>query len=239
MVKSYAKTTTKKGISKPSGSTKAKSGDYQKGRELPVQPKAELKASDLALTASVFKPTGGPPTFQYLNNVTNGAEIYQRTGRKIYMKSLHVKGFIEGSGTASANMAILRMVLVYDAQPNGAFPAIADLFQDSTAGGATGFMSELNLNNRERFKILREKMWVMGPTAANQAGQTVINDGSQCLVINEFIKLKKIEAIFNATNGGTVADVTSGSLFAVFMSDANSTSSAWNAVYTARLRYYD
>lgn len=228
---------TKKGISKSS----KKSGDYQKGRELAVQPKAEIKAQDNAAAATVFKPVGGPPTFNYLNNVVNGAEIYQRTGRKIYMKSLHIKGYVVPvSGTPSGTLAFLRMIVFYDAQPNGAFPAIADLLKDSNAAAATAVTSEVNLDNRQRFTILREKLWVMGAsTLTTNLGQAVLQDGSQCLVVNEFIKLKKIEAMYNATNGGTIADCTSGAVNIVFIADPNSTSGAWAVSYSSRLRYYD
>lgn len=221
--------------SKKKGITKRTKGDYQKGRELAVQPKAELKASDLPYTGSQFAVGG---TFQYLNNVVNGSEIYQRTGRKIYMKSLHIKGYIYPTiGTGSTDPAFIRMIVLYDAQPNGALPALADVLMDSSAAAATSVVSELNLNNRERFKILREQMWVMGPN--NTIQQSAIQDGSQCLVVNEFIKLKKIESIYNATNGGTIADVTSGALIALFLCDTASTTLAWKLAYSARLRYYD
>lgn len=235
---SYGKTTSKKGVSKRS------KRDYQKGRELPVQPKAELKCLDIAQTAVNFHAIAVPPTMVCLNPVTNGAEIYQRTGRKIYMKSVHIKGTLVPviANVDSLHNAILRMIVFYDAQPNAAFPAIATLLKDSTAGGATTEFSELNLDNRERFKILREKVWVMGPTTATAAsnyGQAYIQDGSQCLVINEFIKLKKIEALYNATNGGTIADLTSGSIVIVLIADAVTTDSVWAMSYTSRLRYYD
>lgn len=236
-----AKMSSKKGISKSSKTKKAKSGDYQKGRELPVQPKAELKCLDVAQQVLTFNKTTTPPTFQLLNAVVNGAEIYQRTGRKIYMKSIHLKGAIyPTNGTPSTSMGALRLIVFFDAQPNAAAPTIATLLKDANAAAGTSQFSELNLDNRERFTILREKIFVMGQsTTVTNIGQAVAQDGTQCLHLNEFIKLKRIEALFNATNGGTIADVTSGAIFIVALSDSVMADGSWFLSYSSRLRYYD
>lgn len=236
----YDKTSKKKGISKSSSTKKTKSGDYQKGRELPVQPKAELKCLDTGVSQA-FANIAAPPTFVCLNPVTVGAEIYQRTGRKTYNKSLHLKGMVyPANGTPSGEPAFLRLVLLYDSQANAANPAIATVFKDTNAVAATNVFSELNLDNRERFKVLREWKWYMGRTTnVTNLGQAQLEDGSQCLIIDEFVKLKRIETIFNATNGGTIADIQSGSLLLVPMCDSVSTSAAWVCTLSARLRYYD
>jgi len=113
------------------------------------------------------------------------------------------------------------------------------VFKDANAAAASSPTSELNLDNRERFSILKEWTWVMGPTAANQSGQTLTDDGSQCLSFSTFVKLKGLESVYNATNGGGIADVTSGSLLMLFVCDVNSTSGAWAMSYSSRLRYYD
>lgn len=229
-----------KGVRKSNASKKKKSGDYQKGRELPVQPKAELKAYDTAQAASLF-PTAaaGGGTVTYLNNVVNGAELYQRTGRKIYMKSLAFKGVVFPSGTASANNASLRAMIVYDAQPNGALPTLGAILKDANAAAGIGVFAHLNLDNRERFKVLWTKIWQMGPTPSTQAGQVQIQDGSQCLHIDMMLKLQRLEAVYNATNGGTIADCQSGSLLLVTFADNVSTANAWEMLYQTRLRYYD
>lgn len=63
---------------------KAKTGDYQKGRELSRTPKSELKAFDVSNTQLNLDPTGGPPSFATnLNCPINGPELYQRVGRKV------------------------------------------------------------------------------------------------------------------------------------------------------------
>lgn len=210
-------------------------GDYQKGRELAKAPKQELKAFDVAHTSSAFAAGG---TFTVLNTPVNGAELYQRVGRKIYMKSLQIRGIIQNTATDIQDM--LRIAVVYDSQPNAALPVnLNAVFQDSNAGAATSVFSEINLINRQRFKILKDYQ-IMIPSVFNAAG-VLTNVGfydqkTESFSLNWFIKLRGLEAVFNATNGGTIADITSGSIFLVtFCSSATD----WSFEFTSRLRYYD
>jgi len=64
-------------------------------------PKQELKAFDVANT-NVLSSNAG--TFTLLNAVVNGAELYQRVGRKLYMKSLHIRGLISNAATVTQDM---------------------------------------------------------------------------------------------------------------------------------------
>lgn len=65
---------------------KFKAGDYQKGRELAKAPKSELKAFDVAQNAIGVNQVTGPPVFETVNTQINGAELYQRVGRKVLYK---------------------------------------------------------------------------------------------------------------------------------------------------------
>lgn len=234
VTKTYGKAKSKKGVSK---SKKTKS-NYQSGRELPIHPIQELKAFDVAGGSAAFTTIAAGATLTLLNAVVSGSELFQRVGRKLYMKSLHIKGSIVPTGTASAACGALRILVLYDGQPNLAFPAFNDVLKNANAGAAATFNSHLNLDNRERFKVLRDKWFYMGNNAGI-AGQAIQQDGQQCLVVDEFIKLHRIEAVYNATNGGTVADITSGSIILVSMCDAQVTTAAWTMSFNSRLRYWD
>lgn len=211
---------------------------YQLGRSLSVQPKQELKAFDVATTTTNVDVVAAPPIFSTnLNCPINGAELYQRVGRKIYMKSLHLKGWLQIAATALQDF--VRIVVYYDSQPNASAPTFASLFQDSNVGAASSFLSEINLINRERFQILRN-IEVLTPSSTYTAGvltNTAYPETNGRLRVNEFIPLKGLETVFNATNGGTVADISSGALgFVVFSAEnSNSVVFQWNS----RLRYYD
>ena len=132
------------------------------------------------------------------------------------------------------------MLLVYDSQANAALPPVADVLSNMVAAPGTTGMSHLNLNNRQRFQILRDKHWTV-PAVTNTAGVLTngpaFNDTTGRFQINWFIKLKGLEAIFNNVNAGTIGDVSSGSPFLMFVSDA--VDAAWNFKAVTRLRYYD
>lgn len=212
-----------------------KKGDYQKGRELNKQPKMELKAFDIAANTQNFKIIAGA-TFQVLNAMVNGAEMYNRVGRKIYMKSLHIRGQVVSiAATPTTNFG--RIIVFYDSQSNIANPTMAGLLQDSNVGAATSAYSEINLTNRQRFKILRDVQFIL-PLGGGAATPTVIADTcKQSLNVDMFIPLKGLEAIYNGTNGGTIADITSGSIIITCTTDANTDTNAFT--FTSRLRYYD
>lgn len=211
-------------------------GDYQKGRELARTPKQELKAFDVATTTTASSTIAGPPTFQTLNAMINGAELYQRVGRKIYMKNLHFRAILQPNGLASE--AQNRMIIYYDSNPNAAAPLIGDLIRDSNAAAAVTSYSEINLFNRQRFKILRDIQWITGSTT-NVAGAAEIVPDPIKESFNQdiFIKLGGLEAVYNGTNGGTVADIQTGAIGFVIFGDANS--AAFSLTWHSRLRYYD
>lgn len=157
------------------------------------------------------------------------------------MKSIHIRGWIQSVTNTSSVDDIGRMVVYYDSQPNGAAPLIAQLLQDSNAGAGTSYNSEINLANRQRFKILRDHIFKL-PALVNSAAGVITDVGNQVTtegtyLIDMFIKLKGLEAVFNGVNGGTVADIQSGAIgFAIFDAINNN---SWVFNFTTRLRYYD
>jgi len=200
-------------------------------------PKQELKAFDVALQNLTNALVATPPTFQVLNACVNGPEIYQRVGRKMYMKSLHIRGVF--NATAGAVQQEARLIIYYDSQPNAANPTIQTLLQDSNAAAATTWTSEINLVNRQRFKILRDYQVMLGDVSAISGATEIIPDPiMNSYNVDFFIKLKGLETIFNATNGGTIADISSGSI-GITLVGSSTTDGNWVFSYSTRLRYYD
>jgi len=105
--------------------------------------------------------TGG--SFTLLNVPTLGSDYTNRNGRKIYCKSIYIRGFIRSEPSAVAETDATtgsqqgRMILFIDYQPNGVVPAVTDLLNEAST------YSQLNLNNRDRFKILKDSQWVFDP----------------------------------------------------------------------------
>lgn len=196
----------------------------------------ELKVQDLATATYQVNTTG---SITLLAVPVTGADYNARIGRKITLKSLFIRGRIQLEVDATlAAVSVTgqqaRCIVVYDLQPNGAAPAITDIL--NTADPA----SHLNLNNRDRFRVIADKEYTFDPyssvTTANQAqlcfGRTIYN--------MKLYKRLNLDMIFNAVNGGTVADIASGALYMVWLGSAPSASNGdVNAIVSTRVRYAD
>jgi len=195
----------------------------------------ETHALDLASSTLNFSTTGN---FALLNPVVVGSELYQRDGRMISMKSIHIRGFIGNISTSTQDFG--RIILFYDAQCNGGTPALSTLLQDCNGGAATSATSEINLNNRQRFTILRDYNVQFGAvtnTGGVLTNYTVADPIKNTFDIDWFINLKQLTTAYNTTNAGNVGDITGGALFLLCVN--NSTSNTWQLTYGTRLRFYD
>lgn len=77
----------------------------------------------------------------------------QRVGNKINMKSVSVRLTIGYKNTAAVtykDRATVRVMLVYDKQPNSAYPAYSDILQDTStnATNTNSFNSNINITQR-------------------------------------------------------------------------------------------
>lgn len=208
----------------------------------------ELKSTDQALTVSPIMTAGtislvvAPPL--------EGASFYQRIGRRIRMKSLEIRGEITPNNTnaAAVPQQFARIMVLYDRQTNGALPALADILTGFNAAGATTstVWDGLNMNNRDRFTVLRDRKLILnglginGATPANITGLSPDpNVDNTSYVFREFIKLKGLETHFKASAGG-VGDIATGSIVLLTVSSADANAApAWQLAYGARLKFYD
>jgi len=236
----YAKTTSKKGkrVFK-----RTRMAGYQSGRSNPSQTQNELKCFDVAQQAIAFATTAAGGTFvSSLNAMSLGSDLYQRIGRKIKMKSLRFRGTIQPHGTnQQVGSGLLRFIIYYDAQPNAGVPSVTDILQDSNATAGVNTRSEMNMNNRARFQILRDHQ-TMAPAqggTANQWGQPQDPGTPNVYQFDYFIKLKGLETMYNATNGGNIGDITSGAIGVFAIQDTTVTAASCDLVFTSRLRFFD
>lgn len=166
-----------------------------------------------------------------------GADYSSRVGRKILMKSLYIRYYcgvkpaFQLTTAVSIAPQIVRIIIFVDYQPNGTLPITLDLLSVSHP------TSQLNLANRDRFKVLRDITHVF------DAYQMLASNASPafCRTIecNEIYKKINIETIFNATNGGTVADIQSGALY-FFCISSTPSGGTQNQIYLSmRVRYID
>ena len=143
---------------------------------------------------------------------TVGSAINQRIGRKIKLHKIRVHGTIktavQANITAGEEPAAIRLCLVHDSQTNGTATASEDVFQNPTTTDSNAVVNAfMSLATLGRFKILKEKRVVLeDPNLAFDG--TNIESNARIRWFKMDYKFKKPLVIdFNATNGGTIADV--------------------------------
>lgn len=197
----------------------------------------ELKTVDRAVTTTDINTTGA---VVLLNGLSLGTDYSNRIGRKVYMTSVQFSGYVQADAAAVATGAAVtsytqqvRLLIVYDRQPNGAAPAVTDVLTVAAP------QAQLNLNNRDRFKILFDKHYVFGPVVAQAAAPT-ITTASEPLIynFNPMVKMT-LPTIFNGGNAGTVADMSTGSLYLVAVGTTAAGTTDANLVASSRVRFFD
>lgn len=205
-----------------------------RGYSFPIREKKTIDG-----TGTIQVNTTG--SFTLLNGCIQGTDYTQRIGRKIQNNSVYIRGYVL-TEAANFNPIVasncgaqeVRMILFCDMQPNGAAPAVTDLLNTATP------QSQLNLNNRDRFKIYCDKQWVFDPFVyVTTASQAVVSANRQIYPIKKYKKLG-LETIFNSGNAGTIGDITSGALYMFWIGSLPSAVGGdANAVITTRVRFLD
>lgn len=188
--------------------------------------------------AVLLVPKLGSAFFNRLSNRTRGLSL-QLTGRITPTNS----------NATAFGQSYMRIIVYYDRQSNGANPAQADLLTDTSNTGTAAAVipeSALNINNRDRFMVLRDRKVLLPPIGVNGASPgglemiTMLSDqGKGGFPYIEFIKLKGLVTTYNSTNGGTIADISTGAFgILVFNSDTSGTP-AWEFKLQARFKFLD
>lgn len=205
----------------------------------------ELKFVDTANSALGSQSTAAPPTATTVLTCVQGAAAYQRIGQRVQLHSLRLVGSIFPNATM-AGFSPGRVLVVYDRQANAAAPAWSDVIQCVTSGGSasSSVRDGLNLANRERFVILIDERMTF-PCVTDTAGSfsSIGNLGSSeknpgMFNFDRYVKLHGLESHFNNTNGGTIADIQTGSIVMFFVTDANA-GTGWTFQWSSRIRYQD
>lgn len=199
---------------------------------------AEVKAVDIK-KASVGCSTTA--TFSLLNGTVEGSSFYNRIGRRIEMKSLHLTGWFDQTGNGAGVDDYVRVMVVYDSQPNGATPVITALLTSYDFAGNTDttVSAHLNLNNRDRFTMLADiRMATVRDAGASTDGAIGFTNSCQESNVNRYIKLKGLQTMYQ-TSTGAIGDITTGALWLVTYGRVAAATSSYTFEYSARLRYRD
>ena len=179
----------------------------------------EKKNLDATSTATVVA-AGTQAVVLLLNAAVQGVTPITYVGRSLRMKSLHIR-WLGSLAATTVGSSPLRMLIVYDKQTNAATPATTAVV------AADNISSPMNLANNRRFLVLMD-----------EEIPCVGDKGPSAWFVNRYRKLNLVTE-FNTTNGGTVADITSGAIFALFWQNGNLiTADPTNRLYS-RIRFVD
>jgi hypothetical protein len=192
-----------------------------------------------------------------LNNIQEGASNFNRLGRRVRLKSIHIVGNFTRNAVAPPGAAdvkvpyMARFALVYDRQPaaTGVFPTAQEIWlqrdqQGTASNGLNWPWAAANVDNVDRFQVLRDCKFGFAtndPLNVDQVVITVANQnfvqGTQCML---YKKLRGMETHYRSqTNPITVADISTGALYFCIYSDANAVQGTISFRWSARLRYWD
>lgn len=188
----------------------------------------ELKFVDTVVNNTAVAATW---TVTLCNGVATGTDITNRIGRKVQLKSLLFRSDwynATGNNVSVAQGATGRCVIIYDAQPNGAAaPVGTDIFTTQT------IQAPMNLNNRDRFKVLKDFTYTINAFSTGATGILATGDAK-----NTFRKVYKNlnhEQIFSGTTAAQT-DISTGAIYVCTCSDiANASYTDW----VTRIRFID
>lgn len=151
---------------------------------------------------------------------TVGSALNQRVGRQIKVRKIKFRGYLNCAPQAAQSTAdassVCRVVLVMDQQTNAAQMNGAQLFNDAGAADTT-INSFQNPNNFGRFRVLKDKIIKFGnPNLAGSPTAMDMVQAGEIRTIKFSVNFRNpVTVHFNATNGGTVADIVDNSFHIV------------------------
>jgi len=207
----------------------------------------ELKGVDVGLTLTPVIATSTTNGSAFLlNAIAPGSGSFNRIGRKAHLKSLRLKGAFQVSQTPSATGAVggacVRMVVVWDLQPNsGSIPTWDVIFGTTDQAGteASTVLSPLRYDNMNRFHVLKDKSYDYATVPGN-----VVSTATQIgfMPFDEYINLGGRETNYSGQSATcTTADISTGALYVYFRAQLNDATVAVSVGSNsiARLRYVD
>lgn len=164
-----------------------------------------------------------------LNSVAQGTDFNQCLGRKYNITQVQVAGYVTAEDTTTFPNKV-KVLVIYDEQPNAGTPVITDFF---TASSSVAFM---NLNNRDRFKVIAE--WEEYIGGINNTATQSYAMGACGANVKIFRKCNLPVIRNGASTGGAAANLATGALWLVTIGAVASSNSS-NCNLAARIRFSD
>lgn len=203
-------------------STRGFTGPYGSIGRRPIP---EMKFTDITATS---QPISNNWTIVLINGVAQGQDYNQRIGRQARMRSSLLNGIVYNqTSTSNPQGTGIRICLIWDYQPNsGTTPVGTDIFVSQS------LIAPMNLNNRDRFKVLLDRRIQIGAFTITTGNITA--GAPQNVFISKYRKMY-METIFSGV-GATLGSIATGALYLCYIADVTSVTS-WD--YYTRVRYQD
>lgn len=184
-------------------------------RKLKKETKQEVKFEDTVLDTNIGY--GGMTTI-FISGISQGDGENDRDGNECWIKGVNLKFLVDNIHTTAD--AVIRVMLFQDMDCDGTSPTTAEILEE------IDWSSFRNLENIRRFKVLHDKIFVLGPSGVNNSLR----------VIRKSFKMSK-KLVFHGATGATT-DARSGAYFVGFMTNLTA---GGNPVVegTARVRFTD
>jgi len=176
-----------------------------------------------------------------LNAPKQGAGINERIGREIMIHKIKIRGVISAATLLNADPTgfadqSVRVCLVQDTQSNSLQAQGEDVMEGTSGTG--GWLSYQNIANFGRFKVLKDKLFQCEIHNLSPIDNAHVYSATYRKNFKWNINFKvPVRVRFNATNGGTVADIVDNSFHII--ANSNAAAPVSRIQYKARLCYKD
>lgn len=189
----------------------------------------EMKYFDTQLSLSAISEDNtwanteqDPATFLTLFVPVTGAGINQRIGKACKVLKLKMRFLIDAAQqlnqTGADPASAVRIIIYIDKQTNAA-QAQGENVMTAGSSDATAILSFQNIDNFGRFQVLLDKTIHLQNPNMSYDGTNIEQAGlSKTFKFTKKFK-KPLQVRFNATNGGTVADIVDNSLHVIALCD--------------------
>jgi len=189
--------------------------------------KNEMGYVDVASATYPLDSAGAAGSVKLLNTVAQGASVNQRIGKKIVLKGLQCRGYVQGN--SNCDTTSVSYLIVYDKRPTGANPSVTDILMSADP------KSMNNDANAGRFRILkRVDLTVIGN---DSAFANLLSETRQAA--DFFLDLKGLPTTYKAAATGAIGDIEEGALYLVTVGDEAAGTGAAGLTSAFRLRFVD
>lgn len=201
-----------------------------------IQSKQEVKHKDTLISTTLVSDPSTAHTI-LINGYQQGDGSSNRTADKVNFTSVQFRAEIL-MDTASVVSTFYRIIIFRDIQANGTAPTAAMLLDNSVASAYVH--SPYNTDNMQRFKVYYDKRGTLNPL---MAAVTNPADGSvdSIIPISRKINFKwKLGFTTNMGlgNAGTIADISTNSLYILFLSNRSIASAIAPSILGCTRVYY-